>query len=329
MHVFFISPKWMRNDPTLKEAVGIEKSYLESGLGTSYVFNPDGYYYEHKKDWNFALIEKVIEERPNAIFFSWINSQYNPPIEVFSIFHKMGIPVICWWWDFMFIGSREIAKYLSPFIHTHLMIDTPLPFTDDVRKEKYRPIWPQTLDYLYFKGKSKRQIPVSFPGGSIEGGNVGPRAEYIEFLKKNGVDLFVGGTRWEETTMQYADNLRRTKLVLNISPKIQYGVAGKKEMEDAYLIKGRAFEAISCGAALLEPANSFLSFYFKPDVDYITYDGEQGLLDKINYYLAHEKERAKIAESGYQKMKREYNSNTYWNTVINLFRPVNNNESVH
>jgi hypothetical protein len=314
MHTLFIRAKWMRNDPTLRVSVGLEKSFADTNLGTSSVFNPDGYYYDHKKDWNFALIEQVVIEKPNIIFYEWINTQYNPAVEVFSIFHKMNIPVICFWWDFLYEGSREVAKLLTPFIHSHVIVDTPVAFTNDSRKEVYKPMWPVPMNNFFFRNEEEKTIPVSFPGGTIKGGAGGPREEYITFLKENGIDIFVGGTKKEESTMEYADNLRRTKLALNVSQTFLMTSNGKEQK--AASIKGRSFEAINCGAVLLEPAGSFLCFYLTPDVDYITYTDEQDLLNKIRYYLDNEKERLEIAEHGYQTMQQNYNQLKYWNTIL-------------
>jgi hypothetical protein len=273
---------------------------------------------ENKKVWNYALIEKAVVEKPDLICYSWILTQYNPHLEVFSIFQKMGIPVVCWWWDFMFVGSQQIAQELTPFITAHLTVDTPvvlignLTFIRDVHRHKYHGIWPLLPKNTFFKDKSKRTIPVSFPGASIEGGNKGPRAEYVELIKSSGIDLFLGKNRFEEPLIEYANNLRKTKLVLNVTQGVQLGD------KTVFIIKGRTFEAISCGAALLEPAGSLLEYYFTPDIDYISYKDEKDMIDKIEYYSDHEGERAKIAMSGFKKVSQEYNINRYWERVIEI-----------
>jgi hypothetical protein len=308
MHTLFINERWVRNDPTLREARGTVESYLESGFGTASEFHPDEYFLNNKKDWNFAIIEKIIEEKPDVVFYMWIFSQYNPTLEVFSIIHKMKIPIVCWWGDFLFEESRKVARILSPFISTHLLVDIPFPITVDAHREKYKHIWPTPINQFFHRGEeNNRTIAISFPGGSIEGGNKGPREQYINFLKANGIDVFVGGTRKQETTMQYADNMRKSKLVINFSPRMELGCP----------LKGRTFEAIWCGAALMEPAGSFLEYHFRPFVDYIPYENEHDLLDKVKYYTEHEKERQEIANRGYEKAIQRYNPFSFWNKIFN------------
>ena len=308
MHTLFVNERWVRNDPNLREARGTVESYLESEFGTASEFHCDEYYYNHKRDWNFPLIEKIIEEKPDAIFYMWINSQYNPSLDVFSIIHKMKIPIVCWWGDFSFEGSVRNAQNLSPFISTHLIADTPIALTNDVHVEKYKHIWPTPINQFFFKGEEKdRIIPVSFPGGTIEGGNKGPREKYIKYLIENGVGVFVGGTRKEETTMQYADTLRKSQIVINFSPLGQYGCP----------LKGRSFEAIWCGSLLMEPSGSFLEYHFKPYSDYVPYDNENDLLNKVRYFNANKEERESIANRGYERAIQKYNPFSFWNKIFN------------
>ena len=46
--------------------------------------------------------------------------------------------------------------------------------------------------------------------------------------------------------------------------------------------------------------------YFEVGKDLDIYASEEELMEKIQYYLEHEKERQAIAESGYRKAKEQY-----------------------
>jgi hypothetical protein len=64
----------------------------------------------------------------------------------------------------------------------------------------------------------------------------------------------------------------------------------------------RVFEATQCGALLLNDAtNNGLTELYDVGRELVVYDNDADLLDKIRYYLAHESERAQIAEAGYQR----------------------------
>jgi len=67
----------------------------------------------------------------------------------------------------------------------------------------------------------------------------------------------------------------------------------------------RCFEAMACKRLLLTDkisAESGIDDLFKDGEDYVSYKDEKDCLDKAKYYLSHEPERLKIAESGYKKV---------------------------
>lgn len=66
----------------------------------------------------------------------------------------------------------------------------------------------------------------------------------------------------------------------------------------------RAFDIMGAGGFLLSNWQAEFEDYFVPGEDLVLYDGENDLLEKIDYYLNHEEERKSIAEHGYQKVKQ-------------------------
>jgi spore maturation protein CgeB len=65
----------------------------------------------------------------------------------------------------------------------------------------------------------------------------------------------------------------------------------------------RTFEALSCGALLLTRriANG-QELLFKEDVHYVAFDDEPELFAKVEHYLSHEAERARIADQGHAEV---------------------------
>lgn len=74
----------------------------------------------------------------------------------------------------------------------------------------------------------------------------------------------------------------------------------------------RAFDIMGAGGFLLTNFQSDFLDFFTPGEDFVYYDSKADLMDKIGYYLAHEDERAQIAENGYQKIAQYH---TYKNRV--------------
>lgn len=68
----------------------------------------------------------------------------------------------------------------------------------------------------------------------------------------------------------------------------------------------RAMDILGAGGFLLTNFQADFLDYFVPDQDFVYYNDSEDLLDKIEYYLSHEKERKEIAENGHQKVKENH-----------------------
>lgn len=68
----------------------------------------------------------------------------------------------------------------------------------------------------------------------------------------------------------------------------------------------RAMDIMGAGGFLLtNPQNDF-SRHFEDGTDYVSYKSTEDLLNKIEYYLSHEKERKEIAQNGWKKVCEEH-----------------------
>lgn len=68
----------------------------------------------------------------------------------------------------------------------------------------------------------------------------------------------------------------------------------------------RAMDIMGAGGFLLTNFQADFLDYFTPDEDFVYYNDAEDLLDKIEYYLSHEKERKEIARNGHQKVKQNH-----------------------
>lgn len=66
----------------------------------------------------------------------------------------------------------------------------------------------------------------------------------------------------------------------------------------------RIFDLMGCGGFVLSNYQAEIPDYFIPDEDIVLYDSIPDMLNKIEYYLAHEDERLQIAENGKNKIKK-------------------------
>ena len=82
----------------------------------------------------------------------------------------------------------------------------------------------------------------------------------------------------------------------------------------------RAWDILGSQGFLLSNYQADFLDFFTPGEDYDYFDGTEDLLNKIEYYLSHDKERKEIAENGYRKVKE---SHTYLHRAITMLKTAN------
>ena len=80
----------------------------------------------------------------------------------------------------------------------------------------------------------------------------------------------------------------------------------------------RCMEIMSCGGFLLTNFQSDFSKHFVAGEDFVYFESNDDMLQKIDYYLTHEKERTSIAESGYQKVIKNHSYETIFQQIFNI-----------
>lgn len=69
----------------------------------------------------------------------------------------------------------------------------------------------------------------------------------------------------------------------------------------------RIFDIMGCGGFVLSNYQPELCEFFEPGVEFDYYGSLDELIEKTDYYLHHEKQRAEIAHNGFEKAARDYN----------------------
>jgi spore maturation protein CgeB len=82
-------------------------------------------------------------------------------------------------------------------------------------------------------------------------------------------------------------------------------------------IKGRNFEVPGCGGFLLTERVPYLERYFELGREVASYEGPDDLVEQVGYWLAHEDERAAVAEAGYRRVLAEH---TYDHRFEEIFK---------
>lgn len=89
-------------------------------------------------------------------------------------------------------------------------------------------------------------------------------------------------------------------------------------------IKGRNFEVPGCGGFLMTGYADNLSDYYRIGEQLAVFDSDADLIEKVRYYLSHEKERQAIAQAGYQRTLQEH---TYTRRFSEIFETIGLSDS--
>ncbi len=203
--------------------------------------------------------------------------------------------------DLMFESTKYLARYFDYVFVGQLQC------IKDFEKEGVKNVLPVVIisSVQPTKINYKKNYPITFMGGPNEN-----RIKMIEALCKNGFDIKVFGIReWGKfpiikniyggflSSMEYIKTLYQTKINLCFS----------KNAIGVHHIKGRFFENSAYKTFSLVEYCPILATLFKENEEIVFFRSRKELFEKIEYYLEHEKEREKIAEAAYKKIKKNFN----------------------
>lgn len=168
--------------------------------------------------------------------------------------------------------------------------------------------------YAYRKVSDEVEHEVTFVGWGH-----GTREETIARIRASGHDVECWGHGWPGGRLSQDQMLRvfsTSRVNLNLSNSSEppntlrvrvgrmlgRGVKGPKPPQ----IKGRNFEVPGCGGFLLTERVPHLERYFELGREVAVYDGVDDLVEQVGYWLAHEEERAAVAEAGYRRVLAEH-----------------------
>ena len=290
--------------------VGIKYDYGHPEWGLSYehynfykTIEAMGYsliYFDYMKlsqKYGTAIMSKMLLE---AVYY------YNPDILFYFNFHdwvaydvwkeisdKLPTKTIIWLGDdsWRFDETKPIWELFNLIVTTDKL-------GYEKRKGNYNVFLSQWAcnHLLYRKLNLPKVYDISFVGRCYGG-----RKEFIELLREHGINIRTFGQGWEGSgRISQADLIRiynQSKIVLNVC---------KSSRGDKIQIKGRDFEVPGCGSLSLTQETEEIKEFFEPGNEIVTYKDIDKAIQKIKYYLKHEKELNRIADNGYIRILREH-----------------------
>ena len=300
---------------------------------------------------NRALLETVAEVRPDLAFFVLFTDEIAPDT-IREIARQGGTVTFNWFaddhWRFF-----NFSRHWAPFFHwvgttdpraipryRHMGYANVIKTQWACNHYTYRPsLTPDgRLATAY-------EYDVTFVGQPHSN-----RRQVVDKLRRAGIDVQCWGYGWPNGRLSQEDVIKvfaGSKINLNLA-KSSGGVTIKelakivvnKRTDGSFhfrspvtwadnlrsllakgreQIKGRNFEIPGAGGFLLTSPTEDLAAYYVPGREVGLYTGPDDFVDKIRYYLAHDREREAIREAGYARTLREH---TYVHRFNEIFTSI-------
>lgn len=87
-----------------------------------------------------------------------------------------------------------------------------------------------------------------------------------------------------------------------------------------YAIPLRVYDILGSGGFLMSNFQHDLAYHFVPGEDFVYYESRKDLLDKIDYYLINENERAEIARNAHRKIQEQHTFDVRVKEIIEIVK---------
>ncbi|MBI2630282.1 glycosyltransferase [Candidatus Pacearchaeota archaeon] len=172
---------------------------------------------------------------------------------------------------------------------------------------------------------TEKKYDVTFVGGAIR-----DRPDFSRFLKQNNINIRVFGMGWEKypdlkdiyggykSTEECVEIMNQTKINLS------YSKTPIPEKVDTH-VKAKIFEVPACKSFLLMEHFPRVEELFK-NSSKLTFKTKEELLEKVRYYLSHEKEREKLTLELYKETMKKF----LWDRQFeNVFSQISKKKVYH
>ncbi len=303
--VMFVGDYFCAGQPSMgisEWETNIWSSLESTGLADVCRFHFDKYYYHTGERGDAALLERINSIKPDYIvLIIYKHFGQDPAVMLEETIKKIKIPIITIWGDLEAEQQRDILKTVEPYCHK--IIGTASKAIVEALGHTYSHV-PKDPRIFNNPGK-ERDIDVVFSGSYGMGRE--ERQEVLQYLIDNGINLVVGGSEGRDhfSTEEYANRYKRAKIAISFSRA--HGVP---------VVNARPFEAMSCGAMLIEQDSPEIGKLFEEDKEFVMWTTKVDLLETIRYYLSHDEKRYSIALNGQRRIEMDYSAEKFWKEAL-------------
>jgi spore maturation protein CgeB len=251
-----------------------------------------------KDAMNRLLINTVHEFKPHILFCCLFSDQFD--YETFHYISKETKTITVNWFS---DDAWRFETYSRYWCWCFDYIAT----TDHMAMDKYKAIGYSNALLTQFACNIQKYAKLELPKKyevSFVGQSHGERAGMINQLTAEGIPVACWGSNWPNGRLSQEEMIRvfnQSKINLNFC-------AASVEINNqaVYQMKARIFEIPGCGAFLLTDHAPGLESYYTIGQEIECFSDVQDLVDKVKYYLTHDREREHIALHGYIRTNTQH-----------------------
>jgi spore maturation protein CgeB len=243
---------------------------------------------------------------------------------------KLGIPTAVWFTDDPYYS--DVTRHIAPHYSYVFTLDSScIPLYQEVGCERvyYLPFGVNTGYYKPKPVDAEHRSDICFIGSAFWN-RVAFFDEMADYLADKKV--VIAGYWWDRlrnfkqleskirlgewiSPDETASYYHGASIVINLHRSIHDESNQNSLGIQAHCINPRTFEISACGTAQLTDIRENLPQMYTPGVEIDTFGSPQQLIDKIEYYLNHERERHELALRG---LHRTFKEHTYRNRLMQL-----------
>jgi Glycosyl transferases group 1 len=314
--VLFVMERWCDCNPACgvtNSEHNLRGSLAATGLAGQRQFAYDRYVLRTGRRADVGLLREIARRPPSLLIVTVVpGASYHPSFAcLWFIRHILRIPVVFIWFDFVDTGLvRTLALIYSLVSKTSVVLDAPHTVAaSPLLSALYLPLWTPQDPRVFTPpdDQAPRDIDVCFLGSRV---SYPDRLECLERLRQLPIRLVEGGGQREArlSVEEYVSLYKRSKIVVNFSANVI-----RLEADQA---KGRVFEATLCGALLLESRNLETRHWLRHGEDYIEFTTAEDLVRKVQWFLAHDQDRRRIAKLGSLSAHSLCNAWRFWDLLL-------------
>lgn len=252
-------------------------------------------------DENNYIKNEIIAETKDADLFLFHKGGVKDGMSFMRFIELLGnvtCPKVCWYFDKIWGDREAVMENLIPYIDKLFLTDETW-----MRRHSY-----ENVEVLHqgigtentALGEYKEELKTDI---AFVGQIYGDRIEFVEKLK----------ARYGENFRVFGNIFNRDLYNLAASTKIF--IAPDSPGDDFYW-SSRVYMTLGSGGFLLHPKYEGLKKQFKDKEHLVYYTDFNDMCDKIDFYLADEKKRKRIQQSGYKECVSKHNYELRCQTLL-------------